>query len=325
VLEANRIVTVTMHPAVDQVIEVGGLQLGQTCKGRLLARSPAGKGINVSRVAGILGLDSIATGFIGAGELDWFEAHLAEYGCSRAQLLSVHGETRCNITLVDGVTGEHTHVRTTGFPTRQDDYDRLRRKLSLLARRGTTVVFAGSLPPGIEPAALAKLVDLVARRGANTVVDTADEALLALADCRVDLLKVNREELGQLTGSPGAELAEVAAAAEGVLSRGLASAAVVTLAEQGALVVREGERRRAWVNLRASETVANTVGCGDALLAGLLVGGRDPELADERERWEAAMRLALATATASALTSRAAVVAPADVKALAERVVFESI
>ncbi len=314
-----------MHPAVDHVIEVGGLQLGQTCKGRLLARTPAGKGINVSRVAGILGLDSIATGFVGAGELDWFEAHLAAYGCSRSQLLSVPGETRCNMTFVDGVTGAHTHIRTTGFPVRQEDCDRLRRKLSLLARQGTTVVFAGSLPPGIEPAALAKLVDLVARRGANTVVDTADEALLALSDCRIDLLKVNREELGQLTGAACADLAEVAVAAAGVLSRGSASAVVVTLAEQGALLVREGERRRAWVNLRESESVANTVGCGDAFLAGLLVGGRGPELADEQERWEAAMRQALATATASALTSRAALVAPDAVKALAGRVVFESV
>ena len=75
--------------------------------------------------------------------------NLAEYGCSRSQLLSVHGETRRNITFVDGVTGEHTHVRTTGFPVRQEDFDRLRRKLGLLAGRGTTIVFAGSLPPGI--------------------------------------------------------------------------------------------------------------------------------------------------------------------------------
>ncbi|MFG0253325.1 MAG: 1-phosphofructokinase family hexose kinase [Phycisphaerales bacterium JB038] len=324
-LEANRIVTVTMHPAIDQVIEARQLQLGRTCKGRLLGRYPAGKGINVSRVAAILGVDSIATGFVGAEELEWFEAHLADYGCSRAQLLAVRGETRHNLTLVDGAGGSQTHVRTSGFAVSADNFERLRRKLTLLAAPGTTIVFAGSLPPGVEAKAFAELVGLVGRRGADTVVDTSEAALQVLSGQRLSLLKVNREELAQLTGEACADIEDTAAAAAAVLGPGWAEAVVVTLAAQGALLIREQQRRRAWLTLAQGEAVANTVGCGDAFLAGLLLGGRGEEFADRTASWEAALRLAVAAATASALTSRAALVDRETVAGLRDRVEFESV
>ncbi len=323
-LETKRIVTVTLHPAVDHVIEVKELRLCATCTGRMLGHYPAGKGVNVARVAGILGVDAIATGFVGDGEISAFERHLADFGCSRAQFLPVHGRTRNNITIIDPSRQEHTHIRTSGFAVRDDDLERVRRKLMLLSRPDTAMVFAGSLPPGVEVEAFGTLLDDVGRQGAPIVIDTSGEALRVLRERRSALVKVNQAELAELTGEQCDGTESAVLLARDLVARERADAVVVTLASEGAVLVRAEEAWRAYVEFAADEQIANTVGGGDAFLAGLLVGLQRSQGVPPGKRWRAGMRLAVAAASANAITSRAAVVDAQDVERFLERVEFAS-
>ncbi len=146
------IVTVTLNPSVDRVIEAPRFAVGSNVRGNVVARYPAGKGVVVSRVLATLGSRSIVTGLIGSEELNYFETFLERVGEGRiiTQFLVARGRTRENITVVDPVEDTETHVREIGFEVREDDVVRITSKVGLLAHRGALMVFSGSIPPGVS-------------------------------------------------------------------------------------------------------------------------------------------------------------------------------
>ena len=72
IAEFGSIVTVTLNPTIDRIIEVPGFTIGGHQQGRLHLREPAGKAINVSRALSELGLRNSAIGWVGMNAFDLF-------------------------------------------------------------------------------------------------------------------------------------------------------------------------------------------------------------------------------------------------------------
>jgi 1-phosphofructokinase family hexose kinase len=300
--QVGSVVTVTLNTSIDCVFEVPGLQVGAHLRGHLKHRTPAGKAITVSRALSILGRSSVATGFVGQHELDEFERSLqaCQPGRVLCQLLALRGATRQNITLLDPEAHTDTHIREPGPKISDADWGRIRSKLRLLARPGSTFVIAGSLPPGVDPDRFAYLVRSLDQEGASVVLDIAgglvrrtlrlDEADQpsegepqaddeAQESFRPKLISPNRAELASVMGWPSQEKPqppdqppmsiEQALEAAQWLARRVAWV-VVTLGAEGALLVSQQGSWRAWAELDGP--VVSTVGCGDCLLAGVLDG-----------------------------------------------------
>ena len=64
----NRIVTVTLHTALDRVVEAPGLAVGAHIHASEVVCYPGGKGVNVSVTLDRLGVANQATGFVGREE-----------------------------------------------------------------------------------------------------------------------------------------------------------------------------------------------------------------------------------------------------------------
>ena len=305
-----RVVTVTLNPAVDRVLEAPGFGIGKHVKARRIALYPAGKGINVSRVLATLGTRSVATGLVGRNELAMFEEHLERTGEGRVvcQLLIVRARTRDNTTIVDPVEDTETHVRDEGFQVQPEDVARIGSKLAMLARPGVMMAFCGSLPPGLEPGDFAAIVRRCRDLGARVVVDTSREALEALRGERLWMAKLNAAELETLAQRPTGTLEETIGAARALCTRtgGVVDHVVATRGADGAVLVGEGHAMRGWVSVHPGRIVS-TVGCGDSLLAGML-----SVLARSPDAWEAALREGLAAATANACTREAGFFDPSD-------------
>jgi len=305
----RRIVTVTLNPAVDRVLEAPNFAVGSHIRGRRVALYPAGKGVNASRVLAILGVRSIATGFIGRGELAMFEEHLEEVGAGRVvcQLLVVRGRTRDNVTIVDPVNDTETHIREDGFEIQSEDVGRIASKLALLAREEAIMVFAGSLPPGVSSSAFAHLIERCAERGADVVVDTSLAGLDELHDQGAWLMKLNREELAAMADAPTQTEEEVIAAASSLTrrSQGRVRHVVATMGADGAVLLGESIAYRARVGVHPGRIVS-TVGCGDCLVAGLLAGWI------RTGDWKAALLEGVAVATAGAVRREAGFIDPED-------------
>jgi 1-phosphofructokinase len=100
------------------------------------------------------------------------------------------------------------------------------------------------------------------------VLDTSGPPLREALASAPDAVKPNVEELAELAGRPLASPAEVRAAAESLLERGV-RLAVVSMGADGALFV---DRDHALLARPPRVTVRSTVGAGDAMVGGLVYG-----------------------------------------------------
>ena len=77
---ANMIYTITFNPAVDLVVQVENCQLGTLNRSMSEEYVAGGKGINMSVVLKRLGVDNVATGFLGGFSGKFIEEYLENEG-----------------------------------------------------------------------------------------------------------------------------------------------------------------------------------------------------------------------------------------------------
>ncbi len=305
------ILTVTLNPTIDRVIEVADFRIGAHAKARLVGATPGGKGTNVARGLARLGVAAAATGLVGRGQMRTFTDTMRAEGV-QADYCAVDGETRTNITILDPAAHTSTHLRMPGFEVVADDLERFRNHLTgmLSDAANSTVVFAGSLPPGCEPEDLVGLLTLCREQGAKNVIDAHGEALrAAVGSGFADTVKPNLEELGECLGTE-LDAADGPDAARDLLDR--TDTVLLTLGAEGAYLVRHDLTAGMRCTLRPDE-VRNTVGAGDAFLAGWLKGLKCSDDAVGALHW------AVATGAASAESDMTVGYRLADVSGLLER------
>jgi 1-phosphofructokinase family hexose kinase len=317
----SRIVTITLNPAVDRVMRVERFRVGQHCPAKRTGHYPAGKGVNVSRVLAVLGVRSVATGFVGQRELGMFEEYLEQVGHGRitTQLLVVRGRTRDNITIVDPIDDTETHLRDEGFKVSRDDVVRISSKVGMLARRDSILCFCGSLPPGVCTGDFRSMLHRCEDAGAKAVVDTNQRVLRAIASERFWMLKANASELAAITAMPTETETDAIAAAR-ALSRsggGGIEWVIATRGEQGAILVGPNTELVARTFVHPG-LVMSTVGCGDSLLAGVL------SCVVSKRSWEEAIRMGVAAGTANAVSREAGEISTEDIQAYFEASVVET-
>ena len=262
------LVTVTLNTTIDRSLEVPNFEVGKTLQARAIARSLSGKGVNVSRCLSDLGLSSTVTGFVGRLQEGLYEASVKGTHIS-LDFVTVEGQTRTNTTIIDPQRKTETHLREEGFKVTAEEKLRLSQKLIQLAEQHKNFLFAGSLPPGFSPREFASLLLSLKEWGPRVMVDTSGEALREAVAAEPFLIKPNEEELSEITGKPVTSVEELLAAATPVLDR--IQYVIVTRGRAGAVLVsREG--LYGGIAALEPERVKNTVGCGDALLAGFLSG-----------------------------------------------------
>ena len=196
------ILTVGFNPAIDRVLECPDFHIGGHQQARQIARLASGKAANVSRALALLGTDSIATGFVGTDELEFFHQQLLSAGPGRilCHFVEVSGKTRENITILDTNRRIDTHIRDRGFTVSAAEVELLDRKITHDLKPGDIVVFSGSLCPGLPDEYFPGLIDRCLQQDARVVVDVNGAPLLQAAAKKLWVLKPNIEELRQLLG-----------------------------------------------------------------------------------------------------------------------------
>ena len=136
-------------------------------------------------------------------------------------------------------------------------------------------------------------------------LDTSGAALAAAISARPTLIKPNLEELAELTPTPLRTLGDVVKTIEDLRVTGVGQV-LVSLGPLGAIVTLDSQVLSGKVSI---ESVRNTVGAGDALLAGFLAGGdRTAEALAQGLAWaHAALRTAGTAAVAADPSDLAAV------------------
>jgi 1-phosphofructokinase family hexose kinase len=306
------IVTVTPNPAMDRTVVIRGFTLGTINRAVTERTDIGGKGINVARHLARLGCDVVATGFLGARDMYDVVQTLAAQGV-RTDFVRIAGDTRVNLKILDPATGQETEINESGPPVGPDRVEALLDKLSAVAPHSRVMVFSGSLPPGAPADLYARGVALAAGAGIKTILDAAGAALRYGIAAKPDLIKPNRAEAEELLGVSLDSDADLAAGARRLVEYG-ARTAVISLGPAGAVwASAEG----VWRARAPQITARNSVGSGDAMVAGLAWALIRSLAAPD------ALRLATALGSATA-ASDAPLPAPGRLEALLPDVLVES-
>lgn len=274
------ILTVTYNPAVDQTLRFDGeLAPGTVSRAAEARYDPGGKGINVSQYLDALDTQTAATGLLGGFTGQFVREALDGDGIA-ADFVDLEDPTRLNTTAL-AADGEYK-LNQDGPEASQAAVDDL---LALLDDHDPERVHvAGSLPPGLG----ADAIDAVASGGSwETSLDVYGD-LLADVDADYALCTPNRSELGEATGRDVSTLDGCVEAARELRRRGFEQV-LVSLGEEGALYCGPDG---VLVADALAVDVVDTVGAGDALVAGYLAA------VDAGESTEAALRNGIAVASA---------------------------
>jgi 1-phosphofructokinase len=274
------IVTVTPNPSIDRTIEIDRLERGGLIRAGVAISEAAGKGLNVSRALHGQGLDTLAVLPMARESASIYIALLADEVPIAA--VPVHGSVRVNISLVEP-DGTVTKVNEPGPDLDAADVEAMLTAVAS-APPSTWIVGCGSLPPG-APADLYARLSGLGSAGRRVAIDSSGEALLAAAHAGVALIKPNLSELATIVGRPLTTLGDAADAACDVVGQGV-EAVLLSLGPDGAIYVdASGAVSHAEA---AIDDAVNTVGAGDALLAGFLAKGADSAALPEAIAWSVA-------------------------------------
>lgn len=283
------IYTVTFNPAIDYIMRLDSFRSGETNRSREEDILFGGKGINVSVVLSRLGSESTALGFIGGFTGDALSEHLKKIGIRTDFVGLKSGCTRINVKLK---SDSETEINGQGPDIPDEAVKELFSKLNSL-RNGDTIVLAGSIPKSLPDDIYEKILEELDGRDIRTVVDATGELLLNTLPYKPFLVKPNHIELGELFGKADLTEDEIIECAFRLKEKGACNV-LVSMAEKGAVLIDEtGAVHRASA---PKETVINSVGAGDSMVAGFL------SALENGKGYKEALKLGIAAGSATAFS-----------------------
>lgn len=291
------IYTVTFNPALDYVMKLGTMKKGFTNRTTEEMYLAGGKGLNVSSVLSGLGVDNVALGFTAGFTGNEIERLMTESGCRCEFIRLKEGSSRINVKLKE--SGGETEINAGGPPVDEEARQKLSERLDKL-QSGDILVLAGSIPKTMPADIYSSIMENLKGRGVKFVVDAEKDLLLKALAHKPFLVKPNHMELGELFGESLAEISDteelIARVTEyAEILRGMgAENVLVSMAGDGALLL-DGNGDVHIMDAPVGQVV-NSVGAGDAMLAGFLAG--DPE----KNGYDYALKLGIASGSARAFS-----------------------
>lgn len=269
------IYTVTFNPAIDYVVWVEEFSLGQVNRSSREEIQFGGKGINVSVMLKHLGTESCALGFLAGFTGKAIEDDLHRMGIRTDFIHLSQGMTRINVKLK---AKEETEINGQGPGISQADFQKLLEQVALL-QPGDTLVLAGSIPQSLPDDVYERIIQSLAGKDIQVVVDATRDLLCHVLKYRPFLIKPNHIELGEIFDRTLHTDEEIRECASLLQQRG-ARNVLVSMAGDGAILLDE---TGAFHKIAAPKgKVKNSVGAGDSMVAGFLAGylqSRDYETA----------------------------------------------
>ena len=307
------ITTICMNPCFDRTVEVDTLQISRVNRIRNARDDLGGKGINVAVVAGRLGLDVQCIGIMGndgSAEL----CGLMDREGLRHRFLTVPGRVRTNMKIYSRDGQGVTELNEPGAAVDES----ILSEFFELTRQETAdseiVVMTGSLPPGCPEGTYRNLMN--ALDGKKCILDTEGKELeLAAKGAKPYLIKPNLRELETTLGIELRTIRAIRDAALLFIRLGVEHA-VVSMGEMGAMYV--SEKKTLFAPALRIEA-KSTVGAGDAMIGGMLMGY------EKTGDMAKAFRYGIAAGAASVMTEGTQLIVRSDFEKLLAQVKVQEV
>jgi 1-phosphofructokinase/tagatose 6-phosphate kinase len=311
------IVTVTMNAALDRTLTVPNFQPGQRHRASAGLTLAGGKGVNIARALKRMNVPVVATGLAGGrtgsrvvGELTR-EAILNDF-------VQIADESRTSTAVVDPTGGTYTEINEWGPQVTPEELELLLEKLRYLSRGADAVVFAGTLPRGVDEGFYSEAIRELNRRGVRAVLDAEGQPLRLGAEAEPFLVTPNEREAEGLVGQEFHDRQDFVQALEHIADLG-ARNVLITLSS-GCYALLRGEREVERYHAAVAEVATvSPAGSGDVLLAGFIAAWLDDHPP------ESALRRAVAAGAAAVQELGAGRFEPRELTRLAESVRVEKL
>lgn len=257
--------TVTCNPALDYVVTVRDLKLGQVNRTEKEYVLPGGKGINVSIVLHNLGMESTTLGFVAGFTGQEIRRCIVEKNIKENFIEVAEGISRINVKLR---SHEESEINGRGPAITQENIEEFYAQLDKLVN-GDVLVLAGSIPDVLPETLYRDIMKRLSDRGVMIAVDATRDLLCNVLELHPFLIKPNHIELGEIFGIQLQGKQEVINYARKLQERG-ARNVLVSMAGEGAVLVAEDGTT--YESEAPKGKVVNSVGAGDSMVAGFMYG-----------------------------------------------------
>lgn len=301
-----QIVTFTMNPALDITTSVDVVQPTDKMRCQTTRYDPGGGGINVARVANVLGASVSAIFTVGGPTGALVASFVSDEGVP-CQQVEVAAPTRQSFTVNENSSAQQYRFVLPGPRLSSAEQSECLDRLRASAESADFLVASGSLPPGVPPDYYQRVADLCQAAGCPLVLDTSGGGLQHISS-GVYLLKASVRELGERVGRLLVTESEQMAAAHSLVENGCAQVILVSLGSQGALLAtRRISQRFSAIPIHGG---GSGVGAGDAMVGAITTGlSRGWPLVKS-------IRLGIAAGAAMSLTPGTQVCTRADIEKL---------
>lgn len=306
------ITTVCMNPSFDKTASVDQLISGGLNRLRNVRYDIGGKGLNVAVVLQRLKVDVSCVGCVGETDEQAFMEMVRREELT-FRYLRLPGKIRTNLKILDVEAKNITEFNEPGLymdEARQSDFLEL---LKAEAADSRYVVFSGRLPMGCSEDMYRRCMEAV--RGKDCVLDAAGDALLLGLSEKPYLIKPNLPELEGLMKRELKTLRSIRDAALELIQKG-AQNVIVSMGKYGAAFT---DGKHTLFAPAVQVEACSTVGAGDAMVGGVLMG------LDHGETLTDSLRYGVAAGSASVMTDGTQLINVSDFEALLPKVTIQEI
>lgn len=259
------IYTVTFNPALDYVVFLDEMHLGDINRSRRETIFYGGKGINVSGILNMLGMETTALGFVAGFTGKAIEEGLSSLGIHTDFIHLPQGNSRINVKVKHG---EETEINGQGPDITEEAVEALFAKLDKL-KEEDVLVLAGSIPSTLPEDIYEKILARMESKKIRIAVDATKDLLKNVLKYHPFLIKPNNHELGEMFHTVCETREDIEHYGRELQKMG-AGNVLVSMAGDGAILITE-EGRTIQMGTPSGKVV-NSVGAGDSMVAGFLAG-----------------------------------------------------
>ena len=281
------IYTITFNPSIDYFVSLDNLTVGRLNRSAVEFFKAGGKGINVSQVLTNLGLNNIALGFVGGFTGKKLVDLLNENNINNDMIFIENQNTRINVKIS---ANNETEINADGIFVDEKDVDNLIIKLKDI-KSDDYVVISGNISKKCSINLYKYLVEKIKALCNNIVVDCSGDLLKSVLKLEPFLVKPNLEELEQFANS---ELKTDYDIKQAMIKMQKCGAKNVLLSKGSDKAVFLGTDGLFYEKEPYKGKVANTIGCGDSMVAGFIY--EDIKIGDTKQ----ALNFSVAVSSASA-------------------------
>lgn len=257
------IYTLTVNPSLDYMIQVPQFEAGIVNRSSSEKFMAGGKGINVSLMLKNLGVESCALGFVAGFVGQEIERQLNEKNIMTDFVHLKNGLSRINVKIH---SDQESEINANGPAIQKEEIEELFNKLNAL-KENDILVLAGSIPRTLPDDFYAVIMEKLADKKINFVVDAERRILMEALKYKPLLVKPNNYELGQIFDVELNTRDVVIPHAKKIRELG-ARNVLVSLAGEGAVLV--DEHGNVFEKAAPKGKVLNSVGAGDSMVAGFI-------------------------------------------------------